>query len=164
MEKRRGASIEEFISLRGRERESERARSEKRERGGKKRKKQLTNNHWPFTISLSFSSSFLPQPLKKKKAIMQLSAARTVRPARSSTLKCSAIKAQTPYADELIATAVSEPRLGDETLPQTEEGSAIKRRRRVAVAAAFCFFSTFCSAAHSRSIAGSRPLLSRSLT
>ena len=40
---------------------------------------------------------------------MQLSAARSVRPARSSTLKCSAIKAQTPYADELIATAVSEP-------------------------------------------------------
>jgi len=39
---------------------------------------------------------------------MQMSAAtRLARPARSSTLKCSAIKAQTPYADELIATAVS---------------------------------------------------------
>ena len=34
------------------------------------------------------------------------SVARSVRPARQSTLKCSAIKAQTPYADELIATAV----------------------------------------------------------
>lgn len=48
---------------------------------------------------------------------MQLSAARSVRPARSSTLKCSAIKAQTPYADELIATAVSKPLWGQECSP-----------------------------------------------
>ena len=116
--------------------------SQREERQKKKRKRRNApekiagRSLFPFT---------LPQPLhlsKQKQAIMQLSAARSVRPARSSTLKCSAIKAQTPYADELIATAVSEPLLGEECSPFvlkgelktakknacTKQGAAVRRR------------------------------------
>lgn len=59
---------------------------------------------------------------------MQLSAARSVRPARSSTLKCSAIKAQTPYADELIATANKIATKGHGILAMDESNATCGKR------------------------------------
>ena len=105
-----GHAAHPSLSLDEAKSESEkREKSEKREpEREREREKTDGENRRPLTLSPPSPVSF-SQPLKKQKqAIMQLSAARSVRPARSSTLKCSAIKAQTPYADELIATAVSE--------------------------------------------------------
>ena len=157
-----------ICSLIGRSRPSTRrglgeATAREREKERKKRKLRTNRkllNHKTYSSLASRPPANLP---KENKARMQLSVARSVRPARQSTLKCSAIKAQTPYADELIATAVRFFLVASEDSRASAKRTKNRRRRgRCCRLVSRSLASTF-AASHSRSIATSRPLLPLSL-